>query len=149
MQERLERRFDASGNHRWIEHLVKLVKNYNNTVHSTIKRAPNTVTIENEDEVYYASLKKNSKKTRKRPKFFVGDLVRLPIKKSKLSKGSHANWTSKIYKIVRVFPGKPYPVYSVADPKGKIQNQRYYERELNLVLSYKNRQKKKKSSSLL
>lgn len=142
MQERLERQMYSRGNHRWIEALQTAVQNYNNTVHSTIKRAPNEVTIENEDQVYREALARRAKQKRKRPKFSVGDLVRIPTTKGRISKGATANWSEKVYKIVKIFPGRPYPVYSVADAKGSIIKRRFYERELNLVQAWKDRQKK-------
>lgn len=141
LQERLERQMYSRGNHRWIEALQTTVQNYNNTVHSSIKRVPNKVTIENEDEVYREALARRAKQKRKRPKFSVGDLVRIPTPKGRMSKGATANWSKKVYKIVKIFPGRPYPVYSVADAEGSKIKRRFYERELNLVQTWKDRQK--------
>ena len=142
MQERIQRQIYARGEtHRWIESLETAVQNYNNTVHSTIKRAPNKVTIENEDKVHLEALARRAKQKRRQPNFSVGDLVRVPENKGRLSKGAHANWSKKVYKIIKIFPGKPYPVYSVGNAQGKTIKRRFYERELNLVLSFKDRQK--------
>lgn len=143
MQERLERFFDSrGGKRRWVDQLQNLVNNYNNTVHSTIKMKPNEVTIEDEDRLFKEALAKSSKKKRKKPKFFVGDLVRLPQKefvKKAFKKGASANWSKQIFKIVKVFRGRKYPTYSVADSKGVIRPKRYYERQFNLVKRFSDR----------
>lgn len=144
MQERLERRFSALGGEQrpWLDFLEDTVDAYNNTVHSSIGMKPIDVTPENEDAVFKKYLSKFKNKKRKKPKFSVGDLVRLPIKTSKKNsfrKSSRAKWTEKIYKIVKIYRGHKVPMYSVVDEKGKRRLKRYYERQLNLVMSFKNR----------
>jgi len=142
----LERFFTAhDGEQRWVDYLPRLVENYNNTVHSSIKMAPNEVTIENEDLVFKRLLKKARKKKSKTPKFSLGDLVRLPqkefVSRKTWVKGAQSNWSADIFKIVKIYLNKKYFIYSVADSKGNIRPKRYYERQLNLVKKYKSRKK--------
>jgi hypothetical protein len=68
--------------------LPYIVSSYNNTVHSSIGIAPNKVNEKNQDQVWEFLYRKilEQKKTAK-PKFKVGDRVRLSISKSTFQKG--------------------------------------------------------------
>ena len=145
IQERLERYFHSrNGNRRWIEQLQNTVTQYNNTVHSSIKMKPIDVTPDNEDRLFKEQLARFPRKDRKKPKFSVGDLVRLPNKefvkkRSAFKKGARANWSKQIFKIVKAFRGRKYPRYSVANSRGEIRAKRYYEQQLNLVKRFADR----------
>ncbi len=58
--------------------LPKIVKNYNNSYHTTIKMAPNEVNESNIDEVYHNILSKATIKIRE--PLNVGDRVRVQLK---------------------------------------------------------------------
>ena len=141
----MERYFHSrNGNRRWVDHLQPTVAQYNNTVHSSIKMKPIDVTPDNEERLFKAQLARFPIKDRKKPKLSVGDLVRLPNKefvrkKSAFKKGARANWSKKIFKIVKIFRGRKYPRYSVANSSGEIRPKRYYEKQLNLVKRFADR----------
>ena len=67
--------------------LQDLVKGYNRSYHRSIKRAPNEVTEANSPEVWETLYAKNKGKV-KRPRFKVGDRVRLNELFTRLDRGS-------------------------------------------------------------
>ena len=109
--------------------LPELVEDYNNTVHSSIKMTP----IE-------ASKKKNELTVRKnlypdhlkihdlRPKFSVGDRVRISKKKKTFEKGYTTRWTEEIFTITKILNTKPV-TYKIADLNGEEIDGTFYEPE--------------------
>ncbi|CBY19718.1 unnamed protein product [Oikopleura dioica] len=139
IQERFERYFASHGNlRRWIHQLQRLVESYNNTVHSSTNMKPVDVTNENSRQLYI-KLQSNLIKKRRRnlkPKYKVGDLVRIPIHPlPKFTKGARAKWTKELYKIIKIDLGRRVPMYYVANPEGAVYPRRLYEKELNKVSS--------------
>lgn len=142
MEERLELYFASHNNiRRWIHILQDINSAYNNSVHSAIDRTPNSVTRANARELFdYLELKrKYQEKTRKTAKFYIGDLVRLPIdaipgaKTNTFKKGARAKWTKELYEIIKTHYGTFEPTYTVTGPQGQILPRRYYESEINFV----------------
>ena len=70
--------------------LSDIVDKYNNTVHKTIKMKPIDVTSDS-----YAENNENSNVTK--PKFKVGDHVRISKYKNILAKGDTQNWSEEVY----------------------------------------------------
>ena len=108
MKERMFKYFTANSTNVYIDILQDLVKQYNNTKHSSIKMTP----VE-------ASMKKNEKKvsdnlygdisiSKKKPKFKLGDFVRIPRKKGVFEKGYTPRWTEEVFKVVENFTFTTY-----------------------------------------
>ena len=142
LEERLQLYFASHNNsRRWLTCLPKLVKSYNNTVHSSIDRTPNSVTRKNAREVFdhQEEKRKYFEKKKRYARFRVGDLVRiliknLPSQKSNpFNKGSKAKWTKELFKIINIHYGTYVPMYSIQWPNGKNIERRFYETELNHV----------------
>ena len=76
LKERLYRYFTAANTLKFDDVLPELVQGYNATRHQSIGMAPQDVTWENEEAVWKRLYDKRLKK--KKPKFKVGDRVRLP-----------------------------------------------------------------------
>ena len=117
----------------------------NSSVHSAIRMAPDDVNEKNSrllaKRIEAARLRKK-RKLSKSAKLRVGDLVRIPIDKKvkfRFRKGSTANWTKELFKIVKISQGTYVPVYTLVDASGAQLKLRYYEKELNFVRSVINK----------
>ena len=66
------------------------------------------------------------------PKFRTGDTVRVSKYKSVFEKGYEANFTEEIFKVIKVFRGRP-TVYELEDHEGEPVIGKFYEEELSSV----------------
>ena len=83
--------------------------------------------------LHFLGLNNNSKDLkddtkRIKPKYAVGDKVRITVKKKKFQKGFTQNWTDKIYTITKVLTTLP-PTYKIRDDKEEIEGS-FYQQEL-------------------
>ena len=131
MKNRMWKMFTVNNNTVYWDKLDKLVNDYNNTRHSSIKMTP----VE-------ASKKKNKSKVWSnlygdliylkpgKSKFVVGDRVRISKYKRKVfDKGYTPNWTEEIFVIDKVLPTKPI-TYSIVDLMGEEIKGSFYDQEL-------------------
>ena len=65
----------------------------------------------------------------KKPKFQLGDKVRLGVKKDLFEKSYVINWSDRIYTIKRVFATRPV-TYKVVGDKGVEHKGKFYEQDL-------------------
>ena len=140
IQARFERAFAARGNlKRWIHYLPNLVSQLNHAVHTATNMRPVDVTNKNDYALYKKMREKLIKKNGYRnykPKFRVGDLVRIPrTDLGKYAKGAIAKWTEELYKIIKIDLGPTAPVYYVSNEYGAVYPRRLYEKEINKVSS--------------
>jgi hypothetical protein len=142
LEERLELYFAShKNNRRWWDVLHKLVKSYNNTVHSSIDRTPNSVNRKNAKHVFdHEEARRNYFKEKKRyARYRIGDLVRVPIKvlpaqkANPFDKGSKAKWSKDLFKVIDIHYGTYVPMFTIQWPNGKKFDRRFYETELNHV----------------
>ena len=77
--------------------LPKIISNYNNSYHSTIKMAPNEVNEHNIDNVYHNILERATIKIREPIK--VGDKVRIQLKRKSFTKGYKAKSSKELYEV--------------------------------------------------
>lgn len=101
---------------------------------------PKSVTRQNASQLFdYLEQKRRNQAQRKtKTKFHIGDLVRIPLNdlgKKKFKKGATPNWSNQLYKIVKIHYGTLVPTFTLHDARGKPQLRRYYENELNFVMS--------------
>ena len=87
-------------NPRWIDVLPKIIKQYNSTYHRTIKMKPIDVTKDKEDKllstVYYYEISQS------KPKYEIGDRVRLSAYVDLFRNKLKTNWTKEIFTISKV-----------------------------------------------
>lgn len=117
----------------YITALPNIVKTYNSRVHSTIKRAPQSVTVKNQGEVLKIYKQKWAKLKRKNPKFKLGDIVRIQKAKSIFDKESDNSFTKELFKIAHVNISLPLPMYVLRDLKGELITGHFQEEELQKV----------------
>ena len=128
MKNRMWKMFTVNNNTVYWDKIDKLVNDYNNARHSSIKMTP----VE-------ASKKKNENKVRNnlygdliylkpgKPKFAIGDRVRISkYKRQVFDKGYTPNWTEEIFVIDKVLPTKPV-TYSIVDLMGEAIEGSFYE----------------------
>lgn len=124
--------FELQNNFRWIDMLQKLVKTYNNKLHSTTEMKPVDVTKEFEHELLLQYSKNNPKVTK--PKLKIGDKVRLTVKKDIFSNKYRRNWTKEIFEVFKIQNTAPI-TYRVKDLSGEEIIGSFYELELQKTKS--------------
>jgi len=115
------------GRANWIEKLDSVLKRYNNRKHGTTKLTPvEGSKKENENKVFQTMV---DRRVFKPPRYNVGDLVRIPDKRTIFSKGDTTNWSDELFKIYEIVSKQP-PEYLIEDEKGEKILGIHYEQEL-------------------
>ena len=107
------RYFTNHDTRKYIGVLDDLVKTYNHRYHRSIRRAPVEVTDGNEEEVWHC-LYGNQNLTYPKPKFLVGDTVRISKVKQTFKKGYLPNWSEELFTITERTKSWPWR-YSMKD----------------------------------
>jgi hypothetical protein len=130
--EALYRKLTENNTKRWIDLLPEVVREYNSNKHSVTGMSPTQASnldskgsralfskLYNDSLVYTPAV----------PKLEVGDWVRISRQKEAFEKGRTENWTTELYKVVKVFHTKPV-TYRIADNVGDPIQGSFYEAEL-------------------
>ena len=88
------------GNADWLSQLPSVLKQYNNTIHSSIKITPVQASKESNEKLVYSKL--TDVREIQKPKYKLGQLVRTADIKRVFSKGDSTNWSYKFYTITEV-----------------------------------------------
>ena len=88
------------GNADWISELPFVVKKYNNTTHSSTKLTPIQASKKSNEKIIFDNLKDD--RVKQKPKFKLGQLIRVADIKKVFSKGDSTNWSYKLYTITEV-----------------------------------------------
>ena len=130
MKQKIWKYFTANNNTRkYIDILPALVAKYNNTYHRSIKCTP-TEALDPKNYVHvFEALYGNTYKLNKKPKFRVGDRVRISRWKGIFEKGYTANWSDEVFTIREVKKTKP-PTYILQDDKADELHGSFYEPEM-------------------
>ena len=91
--------------------LDDIINKYNNTVHRTIKMKPIDVTSDS-----YAEYNEDSNVTK--PKFKVGDHVRISKYKNIFAKGYTKNWSEEVFVVSKIKDTVPW-TYVISDLNGE------------------------------
>jgi molybdopterin converting factor small subunit len=83
----------------YIDVLDKIVNNYNNTYHRTLKCSPNEAS-KHQDDINLINLKKYKIATENEVKYDIDDKVRCVVNKKMFTKGSLPHYSKTIYKII-------------------------------------------------
>lgn len=122
--------FSLIGKYKWLNILSELMKKYNGRKHRTIGMKPIDVTKKIEKQLLntvYSHIKISGF-----AKFKVGDHVRISKTKSVFAKGYTPNWTTEIFKIVKIQITNPV-TYKLEDMTGQPIEGGFYEQELQLT----------------
>ena len=130
MKEKMWKYFTAKSTNVYLNQLSSLVKEYNNTRHSSIKMTPiNASKKENELRVWRNLYPEHLEIYDINPKFSVGDKVRISKKKKTFKKEYTTRWTEEIFTIVEV-KRTQLPTYKISDLNGEEIKGTFYEPEL-------------------
>lgn len=136
LKEMMWYKFTQHDSKQWINRLDKLIKKYNEKVHSSIGIMPTQASERNSkgefvEELYL--LEKQSEKLKKikksSPKLKEGDMVRLAVVKGKFEKGYTERWTRELFQVTEIRKTKP-TTYKVKDQKGEVLEGSFYDAEL-------------------
>ena len=84
----------------WIDEIQSVIKQYNNTIHKSIKMTPIQASEKSNEKIVFDNLRDDRQK--QRPKFKLGDLVRTADIKKVFSKGDSTNWSYNLYTITEI-----------------------------------------------
>ena len=131
MKKKIWKYFTTNSTNVYINVLPDLVREYyNNTRHSSIKMTPVKASKkENELRVWRNLYPKHLEIHNIKPKFSIGDKVRISKKKMTFEKGYTTRWTEEIFTIVEVKHTSPV-TYKIADLNGEEIRGTFYEPEL-------------------
>ena len=129
LRELMMKEFTKNNNTVWYNILPKLIKIYNNRYHSTIKMKPNQVNKNNEKNIKENIYTYN--KTSKNPRFKIGDLVRISLKRRPIFDKPSGNikWSEELFKIHSIKKSNVI-TYKIKDLNDEIIGGIFYEREL-------------------
>ena len=129
LRELMMKEFVKNNNTVWYNILPKLIKIYNNRYHSTIKMKPIEVNKDNKKHIKENIYTYN--KITKIPRFKIGDLVRISIKRRPIfdKASSNIKWSEELFKIHSVNKSNVI-TYKIKDLTDEIIEGIFYEREL-------------------
>lgn len=100
---------------RYVDIFPSAVRVYNNRVHSIIKMSPNAADKpENRGKVLSKQLTFQHRK-KKKPKYALGDVVRVQKPKDKFHRGYQEQFFPGLYRITKVKKHLPVPMYKISD----------------------------------
>ena len=130
LKEVMWKRFTAENTRNWIDMLDKLMKEYNNRFHSTIGMSPvEAIQKENYTKILQNTLDKTRSIPITKPKFRIGDKVRISRTKAVFEQGYLPNYSEEIYIINKAQKTIP-PTYKLKDLLGEEIEGSFYEKEL-------------------
>jgi hypothetical protein len=120
------KRFLTAGDRKWLGILGELVNSYNNKVHRTLGMTPS----EAREEANVNKVRKGLRPPKAgKPRYGLGDWVRIANKKGIFEKGFHPTFSYQIYKIVGVNLTSPV-TYLLEDYYGETIDGSFYEADI-------------------
>ncbi|KAL9952814.1 hypothetical protein ACROYT_G040125 [Oculina patagonica] len=130
LKNKMYKQFTIQGNTQYLEMLPILVKEYNNTKHSSIKMTPTEASKEKNQGIVYLNLYGDMEPLSAIPKFKVGDKVRISKYKRKVfDKGYTPNWSEEIFIVDKIQYTNPI-TYKLKDLNNEEIQGSFYESEL-------------------
>ena len=131
MKNRMWKIFSANNNTVYWDKLDKLVDDYNNRKHSSIKITPIEASKKENESKVFANLYGDLTSLKpKKTKFSIGDKVRISkYNRRVFDKGYTPNWTEEVFVVDKVMLTKPV-TYHIVDLLGEKVEGSFYEKEL-------------------
>jgi hypothetical protein len=133
VRDKLYKYFTHQNTYRYIDVLPKFVEAYNNTVHTATGMALSKVSDRDILAIWKSAQQREQRIQRALVKFSVGQHVRISKKKMIFAKGSEQNFSTEIFKIIKVIRRIPRPVYELEDLKQTPIDGQFYAEELTPV----------------
>ena len=127
IKEKMWRYFTEFNTKKYLDVLPKLLKEYNNSYHSTIKMTPTEGSNPKKKIIYTYDLSND------KPKLRIGDRVRIYKYKKDFDKGYETNWTTEIFVISDILKTNPI-TYKIKDLNDEQITGSFYLNELNKSL---------------
>lgn len=130
LKNKLYKEFSFNGNYKWKNKVLEeKVEEYNNTIHRTIGHTPASINHKNKSRILQKYIKMASSRKQIKIKFQIGDYVRISKYKACFDKGYTPNWSTEIFKIIKVQKTNP-PSYLIEDLKNRPIMGAFYSQEL-------------------
>ena len=125
IKQKMWKMFSANNNNTvYFDKIDELLKNYNSSFHRSVRMSPIAASdIKNSNRVFANLYSDEIYKQVKKPKFRIGDRVRI------FDKGFTPNWTEEIFVIDEILNTKPV-TYRLVDLQGEAMTGSFYEQEL-------------------
>lgn len=130
LKTKMWKRLHLRGCYKWFDILQDIIKEYNNTKHSTIRMQP--IRVKKRHEKLLLSTVYKYEAHFQSPKFREGENVRISKYKHVFEKGYTPNWTTEIFKIDKVQLTTP-ATYLLKDFNNEVVLGSFYEEELQRV----------------
>ena len=129
LRELMMKEFVKNNNTVYYNILPKLIKIYNNRYHSTIKISP--IKVNKNNEKYIKENIYTYNKTTKIPRFEIGDLVRISLKRRDIfdKPSSNIKWSEELFKILSINRSNVI-TYKIKDLNDDIIDGIFYQQEL-------------------
>jgi hypothetical protein len=127
MHDKLNKYCNYKNKYRYIEVLPKFVEGYNATVHSSTGMPPANITDSDVLAIWKRMQTKQSRVHTKRTKYRVEQHVRISNEETKFAKGAEQNYTTEIFRFIKVIHSTPRPVYELEDLKKKVIHGQFYK----------------------
>ena len=122
--------FTVQGNTQYLDILPKILSQYNNTKHSSIKMTRVEASKKKNESTVYFNLYGDMEQLSSKPWFMVGDKVRISKYKRKIfDKGYTPNWTKEIFLVDKIQSANPI-TYRLKDLNNEEIQRNFYEPEL-------------------
>lgn len=131
LKQNMWKEFSMNGSYRWIDMIEELCNNYNNRVHRTIKMKPKDVNKNNEKKLL-ADVFGVDEPLYVKTKFHIGQSVRISKYKHVFEKSYTPQWTTEIFKILKIQPTNP-ETYLLIDSQNQPIKGGFYKFELQGV----------------
>lgn len=135
MKQKMYKYFTAYHTQNFISILDDLLRSYNNSMHRTIGMTPseasNLTSSTDMAKLYNKIYSKVDTLKYTKKLFKLGDLVRISKYKNVFEKGYTPNYTTEVFKVRKVYTGKPN-LYGLEDKDGVLIEGRFYAEEMQL-----------------
>ena len=130
LKSRMYKQFTIQNNTIWYNIIDKLVDEYNKTKHGSIKLTPVEASKKKNHGLVYFNLYGDIEASKQKPKFKIGDEVRISKYKRKVfDKGYTPNWSEEIFTVDKIQFTNPL-TYKLKDLRGEDIQGSFYEPEL-------------------
>ena len=115
MRDKLYKYFTHKNTYSYVDVLSDFVSGYNAMVHGSTGMAPANVTYSDVLALWKRMQKRWGKMSVKMARYSVGQHVRIGKEKAKFAKSAEQNFSTEIFRIIKVIHSTPRPVYELED----------------------------------
>ncbi|XP_065642380.1 uncharacterized protein LOC136074011 [Hydra vulgaris] len=121
--------FQLNSTRKYIDVLDEMVNKYNNTKHSLIKITAVVASDKMNENIVWLNLNVNARSEYVKPKFSIGDRVRITKKKGTFEKGYTPKWNEEVLTVSQTLFSDP-PTYKITDDNDEELQGTFYEQEM-------------------